>query len=290
MPTIPVLESYIHYEESGSGAPLVFLHGNPTSSHLWRNVTPRLGGGVRTLAPDLVGMGASGKPAIEYRFDEQADYVEAWIDALGLDDVVLIGHDWGGALAFDWAARHPTRVRGVVFLETIVRPMSWTDLPERARPVFRAFRTAGPGEAAVLEQNVFIEQALPAGTVHLAPEDLAAYRRPFPTPESRKPLLAWPRSMPIDGEPADVDDRVRRYGVWLAASRDTPKLMITFHDGPGLMGPAVEDWCRDNIAGLEVVDGGAAGHHAPEDQPESIAAAISSWVDRHQLRSLAAAR
>jgi len=285
MPVTRVLDSTIHYVDHGVGVPVVLLHGNPTSSHLWRNVIPRLGPGVRALAPDLIGMGGSGKPAIEYRFGEHAAYLDAWFDALGLARVVLVGHDWGGALAFDWAARHPDRVFGVAFMETIVRPMSWADLPESARPVFQAFRQRGPGEAAVLEQNVFIEQALPRNIVRLDEADLAVYRAPYPTPESRRPLLAWPRSMPIDGEPRDVADRVGAYDRWLHASAGVPKLMITFHSGPGLMGPAVADWCVENIAALEVADGGVAGHHAPEDQPEHIAAAIAGWLDRHALRA-----
>jgi haloalkane dehalogenase len=284
MPTMPVLESYIHYVDTGAGSPVIFLHGNPTSSHLWRNVIPNTGTGIRALAPDLIGMGASGKPDIDYRFAEHAAYLEAWIDALGLEQVVLVGHDWGGALAFDWAARHPARIRGLAYFETIIRPMAWTDLPDSARPVFQSFRRPGPGEAMVLEQNVFIEQALPANIRDLSPDVLAAYRAPYPTPQSRRPLLAWPRSMPIDGEPADVDQRVRDYDTWLGRSHGTPKLMITFHDGPGLMGPAVADWCRDNVAALEIVDGGIAGHHAPEDQPENIATAIATWLDRHGLR------
>jgi haloalkane dehalogenase len=285
---LSVLDSHIHYEDVGSGRPVVFLHGNPTSSYLWRNVIPAMGSGVRCLAPDLIGMGRSGKPDLAYRFADHTAYLDAWFDALELDDVVVVGHDWGGALAFDWAARHPTRTAGVAFFETIVRPMTWEDLPENARPVFQAFRTDGPGEAAVLEQNVFIEQALPHGILDLSPEDHEVYRAPYPTPESRRPLLAWPRSFPIDGEPADVQATVVAYDRWLAESTRIPKLMILFRDGPGLMGPAVADWCRDNIAHLEVADGGVAGHHAPEDQPETIAAAIVSWMGRHGLTATAA--
>src|SRR3954449_12116082 len=155
MPDIDVLDSTIHYE--GDTGPFVYLHGNPTSSHAWRRVLPRTGG----LAPDLIGMGRSGKPDIAYSFADHARYLDAWLDAMELDDVVLIGHDWGGALAFDWAARHPGRTRGIVFMEPIVRPTAWADLPEPARPVFEALRTPGAGERMVLEENVFIERALP---------------------------------------------------------------------------------------------------------------------------------
>jgi pimeloyl-ACP methyl ester carboxylesterase len=145
MRTVSVLDSTMSYVDAGAGVPLVFLHGNPTSSYLWRTVLSRLEGPGRRLAPDLIGMGASGKPPAEYRFGDHARYLEAWFDAVGLDDVVLVGHDWGGALAFDWAARHPGRTRGVAFLETIVRPMSWEDFPESAWPAFESLRTPGVG-------------------------------------------------------------------------------------------------------------------------------------------------
>ncbi len=287
MQTVDVLDSTMSYVDAGVGTPLVFLHGNPTSSYLWRKVLPRVGGPGRRLAPDLIGMGASGKPSVEYRFDDHARYLEAWFDAVGLEDVVLVGHDWGGALAFDWAARHPGRTRGVAFLETIVRPMTWEDFPDSARPVFESLRTPGVGEAMVLDQNMFIEQALPAtvGT-GLSDVDLEAYRKPYLDRESRRPLLAWPRALPIGGEPADVAERVEAYDRWLAESAGVPKLLLTFDPGPSTMiGPEMTKWCREHIAALEVQACGSAGHHAPEDQPGAIAAAIAAWADRHQLRS-----
>lgn len=213
MPVQPVLDSTIHYREAGggtgAGVPMVFLHGNPTSSHLWREVLPAVGGAGRLLAPDLIGMGDSGKPAIDYAFADHARYLDAWFDALGLEEVVLVGHDWGGALAFDWAARHPGRVRGIAFTETILKPMGWEEFPEGGRELFRAIKKPGVGEAMVLDENAFIEQVLP-GTVALPfdPRDLDAYRAPYPTRESRRPLLQWARSMPLGGEPAEVVARV----------------------------------------------------------------------------------
>jgi haloalkane dehalogenase len=287
MQTVSVLDSTMSYVDAGTGVPLVFLHGNPTSSYLWRKVLSGLDGPGRRLAPDLIGMGASGKPPVEYRFGDHARYLEAWFDAVGLEEVVLVGHDWGGALAFDWAARHPGRARGVAFLETIVRPMSWEDFPQSARPAFEALRTPGAGEAMVLDQNMFIEQALPATVATgLSDEDLDAYRKPYPDRESRRPLLAWPRALPIGGEPADVVARVEAYDRWLAASAGVPKLLLTFDPGPSTMiGPQMTQWCREHIAGLEVEACGPAGHHAPEDQPAAIAGAIAAWADRHRLRS-----
>lgn len=286
MPTIDVLDTTMFYEEAGAGNPIVFLHGNPSSSHLWRNVLPRIGAPGRCLAPDLIGMGRSGKPDIAYRFDDHARYLDAWFDALALDCVVLVGHDWGGALAFDWAARHPGRTRGVAFLETIVRPMSWDEYPAAARSRFQAFRTPGTGETMVLDQNVFIEQALRATVLNaLSDADMEAYRKPYKTRDSRRPLLQWPRSMPLDGEPADVVARIETYGVWLAQSRDVPKLLLTFDGSPTLIIDArMAAWCEANIAGLEIEGCGAAGHLAPEDQPEAIAAAVVAWMDRHGLR------
>jgi haloalkane dehalogenase len=159
MPAIDVLDSAMFYEEKGRGTPLVLLHGNPTSSYLWRKVLPHIGAG-RCLAPDLIGMGRSGKPDIAYKFGDHAGYLDAWFDGLGLDGVVLVGHDWGGALAFDWAARHPGRVRGIAFLETILRPLTWADFPGPARPRVEALRTPGTGETNVLDENFFMEVAL----------------------------------------------------------------------------------------------------------------------------------
>jgi haloalkane dehalogenase len=266
----------------------VFLHGNPTSSYLWRHVLPRIGDPARRLAPDLVGMGRSGKPEVAYRFADHARYLDAWFDALALDGVVLVGIDWGAALAFDWAARHPGRARGVAFMETIVRPMTWDEFPGEARPRLEALRTPGVGESKVLDENFFIEQALRATVVGgLSDEDLGVYRAPYPSRDSPRPLLGWPRAWPIEGEPADVARRMEAFGVWLAASAEVPKLLLTFN-GPRnllLIGPETIDWCARHIASLEIESCGVAGHVAPEDQPETIAAAIAGWADRHQLRS-----
>ncbi len=275
MPTIDVLDSTIHYEREGD-SPFVYLHGNPTSSHVWRNVLPRTGG----LAPDLIGMGRSGKPDIPYRFADHARYLDAWFDALELEDVILVGYDWGGALAFDWAARHPERVRGIAFFETILKPLEWDEYPPVSQERFKAFRTAGTGERLVLEENVFITQALHATTLNpLSDADYAVYAAPYPTPESRRPLLEWSRSSPIGGEPLDVIARVEAYDAWLASERHVPKLLLTFDSSPTLLiGPELTAWCAANIANLEVKACGPAGHMAPEDQPEAIATAIADWA------------
>ncbi|MGO4755740.1 haloalkane dehalogenase, partial [Streptomyces sp. 2MCAF27] len=233
MPVQHVNDSTMHYRESGTGVPIVFLHGNPTSSYLWRHVMPAVGGG-RLLAPDLIGMGESGKPDIDYTFADHARYLDAWFDALDLQDVILVGHDWGGALAFDWAARHPHRVRGIAFTETIVKPMTWEEFPEGGRQLFQAIKTDGIGEKMMLDDLVFLE-SLPDSVVSpLAPGDVDVYRKPYPTRDSRLPLLRWARSMPLGGEPVDVVARVEAYDRWLAASPEVPKLLLTFAPGPGV--------------------------------------------------------
>ncbi|MEU0402748.1 haloalkane dehalogenase [Streptomyces sp. NPDC006197] len=284
MPAIDVLDSTIHYEDHGSGAAIVFLHGNPSSSHTWRNVIPLVGEG-RLIAPDLIGMGRSGKPVSDYRFADHARYLDAFFDALGLDQVVLVGHDWGGSLAFDWAARHPDRVRGLAFFETIVRPITSAELSEQARA--RAVKLRTPeGEDLVLDGHFMVNAAYTGGVLNpLDDEQIDVYRAPYPTRESRRPLLNWTRSLPIDGDPADVTARIEGYGPWLADSHGVPKLLLTFDSAPTLLiTPEVAAWCRDNIAALQVEHLGPAGHHATEDQPESIAKALSAWLDQHDIR------
>jgi haloalkane dehalogenase len=285
---VDVLDSTMFYEETGAGTPIVFLHGNPTSSYVWRNVLPKLGSPGRLLTPDLIGMGQSGKPDIPYKFADHARYLDAWFDALGLDDVVLVGHDWGGALAFDWAASHPERVRGIAFLETIVRPMAFADLADSAKQRYTALLTPGIGETKVLEENIFIENNIRATILSgLSDDDLDVYRKPYPTPESRRPLLEWPRSMPFDGRPADVVTRIKAYDAWLATS-PIPKLLLTFDPARKdtlLIDADTIDWCKSSIAALEVENCGPAAHIAPEDQPEAIALAVAGWADRHGLRA-----
>jgi haloalkane dehalogenase len=284
MPDVRALDSTIHYQDSGDGTPFVFLHGNPSSSHLWRSVMPDAGPG-RLLAPDLIGMGRSGKPDIAYALEDHARYLDEWFDAVGLDRVVLVGHDWGGALAFDWAARHPERVRGIAFLESIVKPMGWDELSPQARARGEKIR-GDEGEELYLDQDLFVRQAFTGGVLTpVSQEDLEVYLAPYPTRESRRPLLAWARQMPLGGEPAGLVARIEAYDAWLAASPQVPKLLMTFEGSPTLLiTEAMADWCASHIAALEIAHCGKAGHHAPEDRPAEIAAAISAWADRHGLR------
>lgn len=278
MKRVSLLGTEIAYRESGAVAakPVVFLHGNPTSSYLWRKVIPEVEGVARCLAPDLVGMGESGQAAGgEYTFAEHARHLDAWFDALHVSDVVLVGHDWGGALGFDWARRNPDRVRGLAYMETIVRPVTWDDWPDAARRIFQAMRSAA-GEELVLEKNVFVERILPASILRtLEPEEMEAYRRPFVEPgEKRRPTLTWPRQIPIEGEPADVAERVAAYGRWLESS-PVPKLFVNADPGSILTGRQ-RDYCRTWPNQREVTVRGS--HFIQEDSPAEIGRAIATFV------------
>ena len=282
MTRLPVLDSFLAYRELGAGPPIVFLHGNPTTSYVWRNVLPALAAKGRCLAPDLIGMGDSGKPESPYRLADQARYLDAWFAALDLRDVVLVGLDWGGVLAIDWARRHPDRVRGLVVFETILRPLTFSEMPPRGAELFRALRTPGVGEQMVLERNEFLGRSIENGVKHgLAEPDRAVYYAPYPDAASRRPMLQWTRELPIDGEPADVLAVVADNGDWLARTPDVPKLLLTFEKNGLSSSPVVVEWARRTVPNLEVVALGPAGHHAPEDAPEAIAGAIATWLDRH---------
>jgi haloalkane dehalogenase len=276
-----VLDTDMAYVDIGEGSPVVFLHGNPTSSFLWRNVIPHVVPLARCLAPDLVGMGQSG-PARggSYRFVDHARYLDAWFDAVGLTrDVTLVVHDWGSALGFYWAHRHPDRVRGLVYMEAIVRPVTWAEWPERARSIFQAMRSPA-GEDLVLQKNVFVERILPASILRkLADDEMAAYRRPFAEAgEARRPVLTWPREIPIDGEPPDVTAIVDGYAKWLATSR-LPKLFINAEPGSILVG-SQRDFCRTWPNQREVTVRGS--HFVQEDSPAEIGEAVTAFLRQTQ--------
>lgn len=283
MKTTEVLDSFMTYREAGERGPaVVFLHGNPTSSYLWRHVLPRVARGARCLAPDLIGMGHSGKPEIAYRLSDHARYLDAWLEAMRLEEVVLVGIDWGGVLALDWAARHPTRVRGVSVMETFLRPARWDMFPPQGAELFRAYRTPGVGERMVLEENLFLARSLEHGARSLSAEDRAIYYAPYPTPASRRPLLAWPREVPIEGEPPEVHVVLERFATWMRES-ETPKQLITFEPPASLSSPAMIAWAKENVRALDHVALGSAGHHAPEDRPAEIAEAIATWLAPAQV-------
>ncbi|GAC1327004.1 MAG: haloalkane dehalogenase [Mycobacteriales bacterium] len=275
---VDVLDSSMSYiDTGGEAAPVVFLHGNPTSSYLWRNVLPAVSPANRCLAPDLIGMGESGpSPAGSYTFADHSRYLDAWFDSVvGGARVVLVLHDWGGGLGFDWAARHADQVRGLAYLETIVMPMSWEQWPEAPRKIFQAMRSEA-GEEIVLAKNTFVERILPASVLRgLTEAEMAVYRRPYAEPgESRRPTLTWPRQLPMDGEPADVVARVTAYGEWLATS-DIPKLFINAEPGSILVGP-MRERARSWPNQREVTVAGS--HFVPEDSPVEIGEAVAAFV------------
>jgi haloalkane dehalogenase len=273
-----VLDSHLAYVEVGVGDPIVLLHGNPTSSYLWRNVIARLEGSGRCLAPDLVGMGRSGKAAAgSYRLRDHVRYLDAWFDALDLRRVTLVVHDWGSALGFHWARRHPERVKALVYMEAIVRPLTWAEWPEAARKIFQAMRSDA-GEELVLVKNVFVERILPASVLReLTPEEMEHYREPYREPgEGRRPTLTWPREIPVGGEPADVVALVDDYAGWLAAS-PLPKLFVNGSPGSILVGPQRE-FCRAWPNQQEVTVRGS--HFLQEDSPAEIGQAIARFLAR----------
>ena len=273
---VAVLDSELAYVDTGRGDPVVFLHGNPTSSYLWRNIIAEVEGGARCLAPDLIGMGDSGKnPAGSYRFVDHARYLDAWFDAVGLDqhakNVTLVIHDWGSALGFHWAYRHQDSIKALVYMEAIVCPLTWQTFPEAARKVFQGFRSPA-GEEMVLQHNVFVERVLPGSVMRtLTAEEMAVYRKPFTEPgESRRPTLTWPRQIPIEGEPADVVEIVEQYGQWLSTS-NVPKLFVNADPGAILTGPQRE-YCRTWPHQKEITVTGS--HFIQEDAPQEIGQAI----------------
>jgi len=268
------------YAELGAGDPLVFLHGNPTSSYLWRNVMRPLAGAARCLAPDLIGMGDSdklpGNDPDRYSLDKHQALIDAWIAAIVPNGpLTLVLHDWGSALGFDWARRHAGRIRGIAYMEAIVCPLTWAQWPESGRGLFQALRSPA-GETLICEKNVFIEKILPGSVLrHLTDSEMAEYRRPFLEPgEARRPMLAWPRALPIDGEPPEVVSRVANYRDWLASS-PVPKLFINADPGAILVGEQRE-LCRRWPNQIEVTVPGV--HFIQEDSAAEIAAAISTWL------------
>ncbi len=270
------------YVEMGSGDPIVFQHGNPTSSYLWRNIMPALADVGRCVAVDLIGMGDSDKldstgPG-SYRYVEHRDYLFAAWEQLGISDkVTFVIHDWGSALGFDWARQNEDRVRGIAYMEGIVRPVMWDEWPDSARDIFQALRSDA-GETMVLDKNVFVERVLPGSILRkMREEELAVYRRPFESPgEDRRPTLTWPRQIPLAGEPADVVAIVADYAEWLQQS-DIPKLFINAEPGAILTGPQRE-FCRTFPNQTEVTVPGI--HFIQEDSPGEIAAALREWLGK----------
>lgn len=276
---IEVLGSPIAYVEHGSGDPIIFLHGNPTSSYLWRNVMAHLEGLGRLIAPDLIGMGDSAKlphsGPDRYSFAEHSRYLDGLLAAVGVaGNVTFVLHDWGSALGFDWANRHRDAVRAIVYMEALVRPLTWEEWPEASRRIFQGFRSE-KGEQMVLENNLFVERVLPGSVLRrLGEDEMTHYRRPFlEAGEDRRPTLSWPRQIPLDGKPADVTAIIASYSDWLARSA-IPKLFVNADPGAILTG-AQREFCRTWPNQREVTVPGS--HFIQEDSPDEIGTAISNW-------------
>lgn len=281
---VEVFGSRVAYVEVGEGSPILFIHGNPTSSYLWRNVLPHVEGQGRVIAIDLIGMGKSDKPDIDYRFSTHARYLDGFIDALDLKDITLVVHDWGSALGMDYARRHPGNVEAIAFMEAIVAPAmpipSYEAMGEGPGEFFRNVRTQGVGEEMILENNMFVESIMPKmGVVRtLSEAEMNAYRAPFPTPASRKPSLVWPREIPIGGEPKDVTAIIQKNGEWLHET-DIAKLFL--YTEPGAFGtPEVARYFAENLENIETHYLGVGTHYIQEDHPHEIGRAIADWLRR----------
>jgi haloalkane dehalogenase len=283
LPQHSVLGSTMAYREAGRpGAPVaLFLHGNPTSSYIWRNIIPHVAPVAHCIAPDLIGFGQSGKPDIAYRFEDHVRYLDALIAAASITSAFLVAQDWGTALAFHLAARRPDFVRGLAFME-FIRPMAtWDDfhrqqMPERTA-TFRKFRTPGEGERMILEGNAFVERVLPGSIIRkLSEEEMAVYRAPFPTPQSRRPIWRLPNELPIAGEPADVHAILERAHAALASSR-YPKLLFAGNPG-ALVSPAFAESFAAALYDCRLVQLGAGAHFLQEDHPETIGRSVAAWI------------
>jgi haloalkane dehalogenase len=273
---ISVLDTEMSYVDVGSGDPIVFLHGNPTSSYLWRNIIPFVSELGRCLAPDLVGMGRSGpSPTKAYRFFDHARYLDAWFEALELHrNIILVLHDWGSALGFHRAWRYRGSIQGIAYMEAIVQPRRWSDFPPGRDSPFRALRSDA-GEQMILDENFFVEKLLPKSVLRSLDElEMAAYRAPFSSRDSRLPTLVWPRELPIEGEPQDVVAAVEAYGAWLAES-SMPKLLVSADPGTLLIGAPLE-FCRRWRNQRELTVRGL--HYVQEDAPEEIGRSLEEFI------------
>ncbi len=284
---VTVKDSKIHYIEQGEGDAVLFIHGNPTSSYLWRNVIPHVSPASRAIALDLIGFGKSDKPSIGYTYQDHYAYVEGFIEALKLQNITLVIHDWGSVLGLDYASRHQDNVRGVAFMEAIIPPtfpVPSYDAVGEAGGLFKSFRTEGEGQRLIMEQNVFISTLLGNGTLTrtMSAEEMAAYNNPFPTPASRFPIYVWPNELPIAGEPARNAEVITRIGEWLKVS-DTPKLVLYARPG-AILPPQAVHWMLAHYKNLDAVFVGRGAHYIQEDQPETIGRNIAHWSARLRRR------
>lgn len=274
---VSVLGSKIHYIDEGQGEPILYLHGNPTWSYLWRNIIPHLSSFGRCIAPDLIGMGRSDKPDLEYRFVDHMHYIEGFIETLNLKNLTLVLHGWGSVIGFHYARRNEDNIRGLAFMESLLFPFpSWEAFPEESRQAFQRIRSADVGWDMIVNQNLFVEQFLPGGVVRpLTAVEMDYYREPFIEPASRKPVWRFPNESPIGGQPADVAEAVVAYNEWL---QQTPLPKILFYTTPGDLTPASQvEWCVQHLDHLKTVNVGEGYHYVQEDHPHRIGVELARW-------------
>ena len=281
---VEVLGSQMHYIDKGEGDPILFIHGNPTSSYLWRNIIPFVEPYGRAIAVDLIGMGKSDKPDIGYRFVDHAKYLESFIEKLDLKNITLVVHDWGSALGFNYAMQNEDNIKGIAFMEAFLMPLTWNEYPEDVRKIFQIIRTPGSGYDLIVNKNFFVENLLPRAILrNLTEEEMNQYREPFKTMESRKPTWVWPNEIPIDGKPADVHKIVTDYNQWLQET-ELPKLLFYANPG-GLTNASEVDWSEANLENLETIDLGQGIHYLQEDHPEAIGKALANWIQKQKSQS-----
>jgi haloalkane dehalogenase len=278
MKRIIVGDANMAYIDEGSGPVILFLHGNPTSSYLWRNIIPYMLSGFRCIAPDLIGFGQSDKPEIGYFFDDHAQYLQHFTDKLGLQDIILVLHDWGSALGLDWARRNEHRVKGLVLMEFMHPFPTWRDLDEQGAAIFKQFRDPEKGRALLIDQNVFIEQLLPAGILKkLSEEDLDVYREPFLSTADREPIYRFPNELPIAGHPVNVYTMAVAYHEWLLQC-EQPKLFFWVSPG-ALVSVRQAQYYQTFLKKCKTVNLGPGAHYLQEDYPDEIGSAIRSWLE-----------
>ena len=268
--------SKMHYVDVGTGEPILFLHGQPTSSYLWRNVIPHLQANGRCIAPDLIGMGKSDKPDIAYTFEDHYDYLEKFIEKLNLKNITLVIHDWGSGLGFHYAKNHPNNIKGIAFMEALIKPMTWEDFPPEYKIIFRMIRAPFVGWLMLSVANMFLKKVLPDSIIRkLSKEEFDYYLKPYPTIASRKAVRVWPQQLPISGKPKHVYDKIAAYNEWLKTS-DLPKLCLYAHPGAIITRKVVE-YVKSNFPGTKMVDIGEGKHFLQEDSPHIIGEEISKW-------------
>jgi haloalkane dehalogenase len=279
-----VLGSKMHYIDEGEGDPILFIHGNPTSSYLWRNIIPYVEPHSRAIAVDLIGMGKSDKPDIDYRFVDHAKYLEGFIEKLDLKNITLVIHDWGSALGFNYAMHHEENVKGIAFMEAFLMPLTWNGFPNIVKETFQNIRTPEIGYDLVVNKNIFVEQLLPGAILrNLTEEEMNNYKEPYEMAESRIPVWVWPNEIPIDGNPADVHKIVTDYNQWL---KETELLKLLFYASPGgLINASMVDWSKANLKNLETVDLGQGLHYLQEDHPHAIGKTLSNWIQQQKSKS-----